>query len=89
MRYCIFFLLNKYGISFNTANEILKRFGKDLELLPESQEKRFLTDISNIMSNKGTEKPVCDDIVRKTTILLQQPRALLGEDFVLARVCWG
>ena len=55
-------LLNKYGISFNTAYEILKRFGKDLELLPESQEKRFLTDISNIMSNKGTEKPVCDDI---------------------------
>lgn len=55
-------LLNKYGISFNTANKILKRFGKDLELLPECKEKEFLTDIANILTNKGTPNPLCDDI---------------------------
>ena len=55
-------LLNKYGISFNTADDILKRFGKDLKLLPDCQEKEFLTDLSNILSNKGTDKPLYDDI---------------------------
>lgn len=55
-------LLNKYGISFNRANAILKRFGKDLALLPNSQEKEFLTDISNIITNKGTKSLIYDDI---------------------------
>lgn len=47
-------LLNKYGISFNTANDYIKRFGKDIELLPKCAEREILEDIAHILKNEGT-----------------------------------
>ena len=47
-------LLNKYGISFNTANDYIKRFGKDIELLPKCAEREILEDFAHILKNEGT-----------------------------------
>lgn len=55
-------LLNKYGISYDKAYNIFVRYGKDVEYLPESQEKDFLLDIKNIIEGKGTEKNVFKDL---------------------------
>lgn len=54
-------LLNKYGISFNTANEYIKRYGKDIKLLPKSAEKEILEDIARILKNEGTFEPISED----------------------------
>ena len=54
-------LLNKYGISFNTALAYLKRYGKDIDLLPRSEEKEFLQDIASIIKNEGTFDPISDN----------------------------
>lgn len=55
-------LLNKYGMSFNTAEYYLKRYGADLQLLPKSREKTFLEDLDNILKNKGTDTYISIDI---------------------------
>lgn len=47
-------LLTKYGLSYDSANKYLKRYGKDLEHLPDSPEKEFLIDIKNILNSRGT-----------------------------------
>ena len=56
-----FLLLNKYGISYDKAFHIYKRYGKDVLELPDSKEKDFLMDIKNIIEGKGTERVVCED----------------------------
>lgn len=53
-------LLNKYGISYVKAFNIYKRYGKDIDNLPESLEKDFLVDIKNIIEGKGTDKKIFD-----------------------------
>ncbi len=55
-------LLNKYGISYDKAYNLYARYGKDVKVLPESQEKEFLLDIKNIIEGKGTEKSVFEDL---------------------------
>lgn len=54
-------LLNKYGISYDKAYNLYKRYGKDVSTLPDSIEKKFLLDIKNIIEGKGTEKNVYED----------------------------
>jgi len=54
-------LLNKYGISFNTANNYIKRYGKDIELLPRCAEREILEDIAHILKNEGTFEPISHD----------------------------
>lgn len=54
-------LLNKYGISFNTANNYIKRYGKDIELLPKCAEREILEDIAHILKNEGTFEPISQD----------------------------
>lgn len=54
-------LLNKYGISYDTAFNLYKRYGKDIEELPDSKEKIFLLDIKNIIEGKGTKRIVYED----------------------------
>lgn len=54
-------LLNKYGISYDKAYNLYKRYGKDVLNLPESNEKDFLLDIKNIIEGNGTEKIVYND----------------------------
>ena len=55
-------LLNKYGISYDKAYNIYVRYGKDIDELPESQEKKFLLDIKSIIEGKGTEKTVFENL---------------------------
>jgi len=55
-------LLNKYGISYDKAYNIYSRYGKDIESLPESDEKELLIDIKNILEGKGTKKTVFGNI---------------------------
>ena len=55
-------LLNKYGISYDKAYNLYARYGKDVKVLPESQEQEFLLDIKNIIEGKGTEKSVFEDL---------------------------
>lgn len=54
-------LLNKYGISYDAAFNIYKRYGKDIKELPESTEKDFLIDIENIIQGRGTNRSICDN----------------------------
>lgn len=54
-------LLNKYGISYNRAYSLYKRYGKDVLKLSDSKEKEFLLDIKNIIEGKGTKKNVYSD----------------------------
>ena len=54
-------LLNKYGISYNNAYNLYKRYGKDVLKLSDSKEKEFLLDIKNIIEGKGTKKNVYSD----------------------------
>lgn len=54
-------LLNKYGISFNTANNYIKRYGKDIKLLPRCAEREILEDIDHILKNEGTFEPISYD----------------------------
>lgn len=54
-------LLNKYGISYDKAYNLYKRYGKDVLKLSESNEKDFLLDIKNIIEGKGTERVVYGD----------------------------
>ena len=61
-RYPNILLLNKYGISYDKAYNLYARYGKDVKVLPESQEKEFLLDIKNIIEGKGTEKSVFEDL---------------------------
>lgn len=49
-------LLNKYGISYDKAYNLYMRYGKDIENLPESEEKDFLLDIKNIIEGKGSDR---------------------------------
>ena len=53
----IIFLL-KYGISYDDGFNLYKRYGKDVDLLPNSLEKEFLRDIKNIIEGKGTESKI-------------------------------
>lgn len=55
-------LLTKYGLSYDKANNYLKRYGKDLNKLPDGIEKQFLIDIRNIISGKGTSNRKHDNI---------------------------
>lgn len=54
-------LLNKYGISYDKAYNLYKRYGRDALVLPDSEEKDFLVDLKNIIEGKGTVKNVCED----------------------------
>lgn len=54
-------LLNKYGISYDTAFEYYKRYGKDALKLPDSIEKTFLLDLKDILEGKGIEEKYCND----------------------------
>lgn len=49
-------LLNKYGMSYDKAYNLYMRYGKDIENLPESEEKDFLLDIKNIIEGKGSDR---------------------------------
>lgn len=51
-------LLLKYGISYDDAFNLYKRYGKDVELLPDSLERDFLRDLKNIIEGKGTETKI-------------------------------
>ena len=55
-------LLNKYGISYDKAYNLYIRYGKDIDNLPESEEKNFLLDIKNIIEGKGTNRIVFENI---------------------------
>lgn len=55
-------LLNKYGMSYDKAYNLYMRYGKDIENLPESEEKDFLLDIKNIIGGKGCDRIVYENL---------------------------
>ena len=55
-------LLNKYGMSYDKAYNLYMRYGKDIENLPESEEKDFLFDIKNIIEGKGSDRIAYENI---------------------------
>lgn len=55
-------LLSKYGMSYDKAYNLYMRYGKDIEKLPESEEKKFLLDIKNIIEGKGSDRIVYENI---------------------------
>lgn len=61
-------LLNKYGISYDKAYNLFSRYGKDLENLPDSPEKKFLSDLKNILEGKGSDNKICADVSFLTNI---------------------
>lgn len=48
-------LITKYGISYDKAKKYYKRYGKDLNELPDCEEKDFLQDIENIIKGNSTK----------------------------------
>ena len=55
-------LLSKYGMSYDKAYNLYMRYGKDIENLPESEEKDFLLDIKNIIEGKGCDRIVYENL---------------------------
>jgi hypothetical protein len=55
-------LLSKYGMSYDKAYNLYVRYGKDIENLPESEEKDFLLDIKNIIEGKGCDRIVYENL---------------------------
>ena len=55
-------LLSKFGMSYDKAYNLYMRYGKDIEYLPESEEKDFLLDIKNIIEGKGCDRIVYENL---------------------------
>ena len=55
-------LLSKYGMPYDKAYNLYMRYGKDIENLPESEEKNFLLDIKNIIEGKGCDRIVYENL---------------------------